>query len=59
MDVDKLTIAVEIDGAPYFVLLPEGTKDILLHMIQGVSTNSKLNVVKAPEGFKFEALANQ
>jgi len=58
MKVDKLTIAVEIEGEPYFVLIPSENKEAAIIMLQGLSKNGKLNVVKAPDGTKFEAIGN-
>ena len=53
MNISNISIAVEIEGKAHFVLLPDGTKELVLKMIAGLSDNSTLNVVGAPEGFKF------
>ena len=53
MDIEKTCIAVQIDGKPYFVALEQDRMNIVLNLITGLSDNGKLNVVAAPEGFKF------
>ena len=53
MNISNISIAVEIEGKAYFVRLPEGTRELVLKMIAGLSDNSTLNVVGAPEGFEF------
>ncbi len=59
MKVDKVTIAVEIKGKPYFVLASQEHMQIAITMIQGLSDNEKLNVAKAPDGFEFTTLGEQ
>jgi len=56
MNIDKLSVAVEIEGKPYFVLIPKGSKELCLRMIAGLSDDSQLNVVSAPEGYNFTSL---
>jgi hypothetical protein len=59
MNIDKLSVAVEIKGKPYFVIIPKGSKELCLRMIAGLSDDSQLNVVSAPEGFSFTSLEEQ
>ena len=53
MNISSISISVEIEGKAYFVRLPEGARELVLKMIAGLSDNSALNVVQAPEGFEF------
>lgn len=52
----RLSLAVEHNGKPYFVVIPQEHWEILLHMVSGISDNGALQLVSAPEGYKFEAL---
>jgi hypothetical protein len=56
MNIDKVCIAVEIDGESYFVALEQSRMKILMQMASGLSENGKLNVVKAPRDFKFTTI---
>ena len=51
VDIDKISIAVEVKGKPYFVILPQESMQVILMAAQGLSENGKLNLVDAPEGF--------
>lgn len=54
--IKKLTIAVEIENKPYFVLFPEDKIELLIIMIQSLSDKGKLNICEAPEWCKFTSL---
>ena len=51
MDIEKISIAVEVEGKPYFVVLPQESMHVVLMAAQGLRDNGKLNLVDAPEGF--------
>jgi hypothetical protein len=51
--ITKVTIAVEINGKPYFVNLPHDRALMVMNMAGGLSDDGRLHVTKAPEGFKF------
>ena len=53
MNIDKVCIAVEIEGKSYFVALDQDRMKLLMKMACGLSENGNLNVVKAPQDFKF------
>lgn len=55
-EITKVVIAVEIEGATYFVDLPLNRMMILIKMASGLSDSGALPVVKAPDGYKFEVL---
>lgn len=52
MEIERISIAVEIEGKPHLVVLPQESMHIVLMAAQGLSENGKLNVVEAPEGLK-------
>lgn len=56
MDVEKVSVAVEIEGKPYFVALDQTRMKLLIQFASGLSDNGKLNVVKAPSDYKFTTL---
>lgn len=56
MNISKLSIAVEIDGKPYFVLIPKDCKELAVRLISGLSEDGELKVVSAPDDYKFQAL---
>lgn len=56
MEIEKVSLAVQIDGKPYFVALPQERLKLVVSMAQGLADNGKLNVAKAPDGFKFTEL---
>jgi hypothetical protein len=58
VDIDKVCIAVEIEGKPYFVALEQDRMLLLMKMACGLSDNGQLNVVKAPQDFKFTAIGD-
>lgn len=56
MNIDKVCIAVEIEGKPYFVALNQDRMKLLMKMACGLADNGNLNVVKAPQDFKFTTI---
>lgn len=60
--IEKVSLAVQIGGKPYFVLLDQDRLQVLVKMAQGLSDNGQLNVARAPEHFTFttvvEAIQN-
>jgi len=58
MKIEVISIAVQIDGKPYFVVLDEDKKQILMKMAAGLSDDGKLKVVKAPAEFSFETIGD-
>lgn len=56
--VNRACLAVELDGKPYFVNLPQDRMlQMLIPLAASLSDNNKLNVIAAPEGFRFMSLA--
>lgn len=58
MNISKLSVSVEIDGKPYFVLVPAESKQVLISLIAGISKNGELQVVSMPDGFSFQSLSD-
>jgi len=56
MNIDKVSIAIEIEGKTYFVALDQDRMKLLMKMASGLSENGNLNVVKAPQDFKFTTI---
>ena len=56
MDIEKVSLAVQIEGKAYFVALDRDKLHLLVQMAQGLSENGKLNVIPAPEGFAFKQI---
>lgn len=54
-EITKVVIAVEIDGAPYFINLPHDRMVILMKLASSLGDNG-LPVVKAPAGYAFHAI---
>lgn len=57
MQIEKISLAVQVNGEACFVVLGQDKLRILVQLAQGLADNGKLNVVKAPEGFKFSPLS--
>lgn len=53
--VGRVCLAVEIDGKPCFVALPQERLLMLVKMAAGLSDTGSLPVIEAP-GFRFEEL---
>ncbi|MGL5179229.1 MAG: hypothetical protein ACRC8N_14055 [Aeromonas veronii] len=56
MNISKLSVAVEVDGKPYFVKVDPEHTEIILHMLQGLSPTRSLDVMRAPADFKFTTM---
>ena len=56
MKIDKVSLAVEIEGKPYFVILGQEKLKLLVDIASGLADNEKLNVIKAPDDFKFSTM---
>jgi len=56
MNISKLSVAVEIDGKPYFVLIPKGCKELAVRLLAGLQEDGELKVVAAPDEYKFQAV---
>lgn len=54
--IGRISLALEINGKPCFVVLPQDRMMLLVNLAVSLSDNGKLPVVKAPAGFKFETL---
>lgn len=54
MSVGRVSIAAEIDGKVYFVVLPQERMKILLKLAEGLCDGGKLPVKKAPDDYKFQ-----
>lgn len=51
-----VSLAVEYEGKPYFVALPQDRLQVLVKLAAGLSDSGSLPLTKAPEGFKFTTL---
>lgn len=56
-NITAVSIAVQIDGKPYFVNLPHERMLILMQMASALFDTGRLGVVPAPPGFEFTALS--
>ena len=56
MNIDKASLAVEIDGKVYLAAIKKERLQVLLKMAASLSDNGKLNVIPAPEGCKFTTI---
>ena len=56
MNIEKLSIQAEVDGHGYFVLVPKDKKDLILKMLAGFSKDGKLQLLRAPDDYKFEEI---
>jgi hypothetical protein len=54
--IGRISFAVEIDGKPYFVALPQERLRVLVTLAGSLSDSGKLPVLDMPEGFKFTEL---
>jgi len=48
--IEKVALAVQIDGKGYYVALPQDRLQMLVKLAQGLSDNGKLNVQAMPPG---------
>jgi hypothetical protein len=55
--ITRASLAVEIDGKPYFVLIPQDRTYMLAHLASALCEGGTLTVTPAPEGFKFASLS--
>lgn len=51
-----VSLAVEYEGKPYFVALPQDRLKILVKMAASLSDSGSLPLSAAPENFKFMSL---
>lgn len=58
MEIGRVTMAVEIDGVPCFVVLPQDRMKMVVTLAASLSDTGKLPVVKAPEGYKFSVIGS-
>jgi len=56
MKIEKVSLAVQIDGDVCFVSLSQANLKLLVQMSASFSKNGKINVVKASSDFKLEEL---
>jgi hypothetical protein len=56
MNIEKISLAVQIDNKAYFVALDSSKLHLLIKMAQGLSDNGKINVIPAPDGFEFKQI---
>jgi hypothetical protein len=54
--VSRISLAIEMGGRPYFVVLPHQSMLLLLNLATSMSDGSALKVKPAPEGFHFKTL---
>jgi hypothetical protein len=55
-EIGRINIAVEIDGAVCFVVLPQDKLRLLMNMAAGLSYSGALTVIKAPDDYKFQPI---
>ena len=55
-ETTRVSIAVEINGAPHFVNLPLDRMMILIKMASSLSDTGSLPVVRATAGYQFQEL---
>lgn len=58
MNIEKVSLAVQIDGIVGFVVLDQERLKLLVQMSSSLSDNGKVNVVRAPAGFEFMTLGD-
>lgn len=51
--ITKVSVAIEIDGKPYFVALSQDRLKMLMSLAQGLSDGGKLPVKPLPDGCYF------
>jgi hypothetical protein len=51
--IEKVAMAVQIDGKGYYVALPQDRLRILVKLAEGLSDNGKLSVQAMPPGHDF------
>lgn len=56
VSIDKISLAVEVGGKPYFVALSHDKLLLLVKLAESLSENGQLPVKKAPPDFKFTTL---
>lgn len=56
MNIEKVSLQVQIDGRAYYVALPQERLVLLVKMAEGLSDNGKLPVTEAPPGHEFRAV---
>lgn len=56
-NIEKVSLAVQIEGKMYFVALPQERLQLLIKMAEGLSDTGRLPVIKAPDGFSFTNFA--
>ncbi len=54
--VSRISLALEMGGRPYFVVLPHEGLLLLLNLAASMSDGGQLKVTPAPEGFRFTTL---
>lgn len=54
--VSRVSLAIEIDGQAYFVVLPHDRLQLLVKMAEGLSDTGTLPVAKCPAGFAFSTM---
>lgn len=57
--IGRISMAVEVNGKPCFVVLPQDRMMLLVNLAASLSDNGKLPVKKAPEGFQFTSIFPQ
>ena len=55
-EIGRISLAIEVNGEPYFVVLPHDKLRLLLNLAKSLSESGTLHVTKAPEGYRFETL---
>jgi hypothetical protein len=57
-NVELVQIVVSVDGALCQLTIPPECKHMVLHLIQGMSENKQLNVIKLPSSMQKVSLAD-
>ena len=55
-DIEAVSLAVQIDGKAYFVMMPQENLKLVANMAASLTDSGTLQVVPAPEGFKFTTI---
>ena len=51
--IDKMSVAVEVEGKLYFVSIDKTSIALIANMIGAMQPDGVLNLVKAPDDYKF------
>ena len=57
MEVSKASLAVEIDGKPYAVVLKDVDINLMIQVVSSLFSDDTLKVLPLNEDYKFESIA--